>query len=122
MELVAEGTDLNTLGSYESLFGERDKGEVRFYLNESVSQEELQYIQDELLNQGVTLTKPVAQEARILAINFEKRIAPLVIIVAVVGVVIAGILGWQLFEAVEEVPNWLWIGGGLGLLYLISRR
>jgi len=122
--LVAEhlGDDLSLLPDYEVNFGEGDRGEIRLYLAEPLTQEQVDSIETELCSQGVVLTGPVVQDARVLSIKFEKRIAPLLIIGGVVAAVVAGLLGWQIFKTTQMgVPWWLWAVGIGSILYLLFR-
>jgi len=118
-ELIAQGENLNELPNNEDKFSEGDRGEVRFYLNESLSQPALQDLQDKLLERGVTLTEPIKQDARIVVVRFEKRIAPLLIIA---GIVVVGIVGWQLLKEAAKIPVWMWAIGAIALgVYLVRK-
>ena len=125
MELIGEylGQDLSLLPNYETYLSEGDRGEVRFYVDRQVSEEKIQELQDSLLSEGVTLTEPISQIARVLLIKFEKRLAPLAIIAIVVGGIIAagaGLLGWQIWKTTQMgIPIWVWVVAGGALLYLI---
>ena len=124
-ELIGEhlGQDLSSLPNYETYYAEGDRGEVRFYVERQLSEETIQELQDRILNEGVVLTEPIEQIARIISIKFEKRLAPLAIIAIVVGgivVVVGGLLGWQIFKTVQMgVPLWVWFVVGGALAYLI---
>ena len=124
MKLIAEnlGEDLSTLENYEVYYNEGDRGEARLYVSESLTEEQLQLIEGEILSQGVVLTEPIYQVARCVHINFEKRLAPLAIIAIVVGgivVVVGGLLGWQIFKSTQlGVPLWVWGIAGAALIYL----
>ena len=124
MKLVAEklGNDLSSLSDYESQFREGDKGELRLYVDRPLYQDELEQLGSEILGQGVNLTDTIKQDARIVMIRFEKRIAPLLIIALAVGALGVGILGWQMWQTtMRGVPLWVW-GVGIGaLLYLIRK-
>ena len=124
MELIGEhlGEDLSTLGSYETYFGEGDKGEVRFYLSEPLTDSQIEEIESELCRQEVVLTGPIVQDAKIVYIKFQKAIAPLIIIAAIVGAIGTGLVGWQIFSTAKlGVPVWAWVIGGGALLYLLLR-
>lgn len=123
LALVAESldSDLSVLENYESIYRENDKGELRLYTDSTLSQITLQELEDKITSEGVHLSGPITQDARIIHIKFEKRIAPLAIIAIAIGVVIAGILGWQLFKLEPIVQVGLLIAGGL-LLYMLFRR
>ena len=123
MDLIAEGTELQELNEAEKLLNEFDKGEAHFYTDRSLSGEEISMIEQNIIETGVHLTGPVRQDARILVVEFQKRIAPLVLIGGAVATVIAvgaGLVGWQIFKTVKYgVPLWVWIVGGGLLTYLI---
>ena len=114
-ELVAQGSDLSELPKYESLFSEGDRGELRLYLEQPATQEELQEMQDI----GVVLTEPIAQDAGVMVIKFEKRVAPLVIFA---GAILVAVVGWQLLKTVSEVPIWAWVAGAIGVVMLLRRK
>ncbi len=124
-ELVGESLsqDLTGLSQYETQYNEGDTGEVRVYLSGQLDNEALRAIEDKIRGQGLVLTGPITQDARVLVIPFKKAIAPLAIIAIVVGAVAlvgSTILGWQIFKSVQAgVPLWVWGIGGAALLYLI---
>ena len=128
MELIGEylGQDLSSLPNYEVYYGEGDRGEVRFYVDRMLSEEKIQELQDRILNEGVVLTEPITEVARIVSIKFEKRLAPLAIIAIAVGVVVVAVgavIGWQIFKTIQwGVPVWVWLVGGGALLYLLLRK
>ena len=122
MILIAEhlGSEVTNLGSQEYKFNEGDRGEVNLFMTEPISSEMLIQLEDYIIGQGVTLTAPIAQDAGMISIQFEKRLAPLAIIalgILAVGVVGAGILGWQILKAVSEIPTFVWAIGGMLLVY-----
>jgi len=123
MNLIAEGTDISELEKQEPRFAEGEKGELRFYIEKSLTKEQLNQLEQDILAQGVYLTEPIKQDARIIFINFEKRIAPLIIIGGAIIAAIGGaaFLGWQLSKAPLGIPWWLWVVGGGALLYLLFR-
>ena len=119
MELISQGLELKELPEHEDKLREGDRGEVRLYLSESISQDSLQQLQDNILSQGVTLTEPIKQDARIVVVRFEKRIAPLLIIA---GIVVVGIVGWQLLKEAAKIPVWMWAIGAIALgVYLVRK-
>ena len=122
MQLVAQGLDINKLEQSESLLAEGEAGEVRLYLSQEPTIEQLQELQDGLLERGVILTEPIAYDARIVSVKFRKGIAPLVIIGLVVGGLFATGIGWQVFKATRAgIPLWVIGLGGAALLYLLLR-
>jgi len=121
--IIAEGPSISDLSQYEALFKEGEKGELRLYVERSLNQEELDCLAQEILDQGVTLTAPITQDARIVSIKFQKQIAPLLIIGGVIVALVIGVTGWQLFkESVSVIPVWLWLAGGITIGYAVLRR
>lgn len=121
--IIAEklGSDVSSLLDYESHYREGDTGELIVYLQEPLNYEEMEQLETEISGQGVILTAPIQQDAKMLVIGFRKAIAPLAIIAGALAVVAAVIIGWQLFKAVSAVPTWAWILGGLAGAYCIIR-
>jgi len=125
MELVAEGTELNKLSEAKPLFAEGDKGELRLYIDKKLTDDEIYNLENELCNKGVTLTKPIKQEAHIVFIGFQKASEPLDTIKDILGKVKDFFInGWQLLKEGIGVPWWGWaIGvGAIGLLIFTLRR
>ena len=122
-ELVAEelSSDLSSLQNYEVFFNEGDTGELRLYLSDELYQGDIIELENMITEQGVILTEPIRQYARILSIKFKKEIAPLLIIVGAVVVVVGGLLGWQIFKTTQlGVPLWVWAVCGIAIIYLIT--
>jgi len=120
--LIAEGTELDQIGNYESYFNEYDRGEVRFYTEYELTPEQVAQLEEDIRSQGVYLTAPIIQDSRIVYIQFEKRIAPLLIIGGIVAAIIGSILGWQIFQTTQMgVPLWAWLVGGAVLVYLFMK-
>ena len=124
MELVGERIgNLSNLSDYEVYFGEGDNGELRVYLQRPLYQDEIDKLENEICSQGVVLTAPITQDARILVIKFQKAIAPLLIIGGAIAAIVAGVTGWQIFRTTQMgVPLWVWGVGGIALLYLLFRK
>ena len=123
MEVVAEnlGSNLSTLSDYETYYREGDKGEIRFYLDRNIS--EIEQLEACIVSQGVILTEPIKQVARVVIIKFEKRIAPLLIIGGAIAAIAASLLGWQIFKATQwGIPLWVILIGGGALAYLLLRK
>ena len=121
MQLVAQGLDINELEQSESLLAEGEAGEVRLYLSQEPTIEQLQELQDGLLERGVILTEPIAYDARIVSIKFRKGIAPLVIVGLVAGGIMGTVLGWQVFGSSKG--SWIWpVAGIIGIVWLIRRK
>ena len=123
MELVGEGlSGLTGLSSYEAYFSEGDSGELRFYLDRSLYQDKIDQLETEILGQGVVLTAPIAQDAGMLIIKFQKAIAPLLIIGGAIVAVVGSVVGWQLLKPETlGLPLWAWVGG-IGLLYIMRGK
>ena len=121
MELIAQGSALSSLGSYENLFQEGDKGEVRIYLSNSLSEVQVANLNSSIVNAGVLLTHPIEQVSRIIVIPFQKAFPPLAIIAAIIASIGAIILGWQLLRDTTRTLLTIAIiaGGGLLLLWLL---
>ena len=122
MNLIAEGGTLEELSSLDSLYGEGETGKVRIYMDRNLSDIELVGLETQLVEKGVTLTEPIRQDARILEINFQRTSLPLLIIAGVVGTVIVGVIGWQVFSAIGEIPWWAWAVGIFGVGFLMLRK
>lgn len=126
LELVAEhiGDGFDTLGDFEDRFAEFEKGELRIYVNDALTQEQLSTVENEILCHGAHLTAPVTQDGGVVFVRFQKRIAPLLILAAagaLVIVAVGGVLGWQVFRVVQDVPNWAWIVLGTSVAVLLIR-
>ena len=121
MNVVAEDltNSLTGLADCDDMFSEGECGELLIYLERDLSDTEVDQIEQGLCDQGVVLTKPVACDARVLVIGFQKAIPPLVII-ASLG--IAGVIGWQLFKNMASITKWaLIIGTGIAVTYMLAR-
>jgi len=99
MKLLAQGTDISNLGSFEHLIPEG--AQVRFVarLSEPLYDDELDRIHDEIESHGV-MVLDVRQKGDKLIIDAEKHLGPL----AFIGIALAGILvlpivlfSWRLF-------------------------
>lgn len=123
-QLVAEqlNGNIESLPSYEVQFAEGDTGELRLYLQRPLYQEEIDQLEQQILSQGVLLTEPISQDARVLVIKFRKAIAPLAIIATSVGLITSILIGWQIFkESGSSIPTWIWvICGGIVLVTVAS--
>ena len=125
LELVAEnlGSDISFLGDYEVCYQEHDTGELRLYVDQPLSYDDINQMEYEICSQGIVLTEPIKQDARVVVISFQKAIAPLAIIAIIVGGIVAiaaSLLGWQIFKYTKlGVPIWVWAVGGIALLYLL---
>ena len=114
------GDSLGTLPGYEVYYSEGSRGELRLYLNESLSNDDLLMLENNILGQGVILTSPIEQDANIVSIKFQKAIAPLLIIAGAVTLIVGSLIGWQIFKTTQMgVPLWVWLVGGLALAYIV---
>jgi hypothetical protein len=124
MELVAENltSDIGSISTYESKYNEGDTGELRVYVSQPLSEYQVQEIEKNILSQGVVLTSPVQYGNGMLIVNFQKAIAPLLIIGGIIAAIVAGVVGWQIFKTTQMgVPIWVWCIGGVAILYLLLR-
>ena len=125
LELVAEnlGSDISFLGDYEVCYQEGDTGELRLYVDQPLSYDDVSQLEYEICSQGVVLIGPIKQDARVVVISFQKAIAPLAIIAIIVGGIVAiaaGLLGWQIFKYSKlGVPVIVWVVGLGALAYLL---
>lgn len=124
MKLIAENMtdDLSSMPNYESVVG--NKGEIRLYYDQNLTEEQLNDLQYQLTSQGVKLTSDVRQESGIVVIPFEKvegiSALPVLVIIAGIAALVGGsLLGWQIFQSTQfGVPLWVWGVGALGLIVL----
>lgn len=124
MELVAEslGMDMATLQELDAKMPEFQTGEIRFYLHRSLTQSEIDQLTADITAEGVYLTAPIVQDAQILVVSFQKRVAPLLIITGFVIATVMAVGGYQVFlSAVYGIPLWVWIAGGVLLLYMFAK-
>ena len=117
MELVAQGTSLTELLQVNLVEGQ--EGDLRVYLEEDLSLEQLQVLQESMLSQGLVLTSPLVQVSRILSVHFRKKVDPMLIMVSSFSQVAVGILGWQLLAS-SSTPTWAWMGAGIAGLWFLS--
>lgn len=125
--LVAEGTDINELASYDSGLKAGD-GQVLAYVDPAPSAEIIEQFQQNLLDNGLLLREPVTYDPSLgaLVINFTKPevsantqgvavfegASTLSLIGGGLGV-LAGvgifIFGWQVLSSMGSGPSVLWI-------------
>ena len=121
-ELIAQGQNISDLPKSENEFAEGDEGEVRLYLTENISEEQLQKLQDDILEKRVKLTEEIKQDARIVVIKFRKEILALGTIAIAALVIVGLIIAWQLLKAAAAIPIWVWALGGIGLgIWLLKK-
>ena len=117
--------NLSTLPNYEDMVQDGDSIEVRIYLMTPLDQEAFDQIEYDLCSQGVKLTGPIVQGARILVIPFQKEPTTLNAIAATVQVLVTG---WQLVSPdAEGISQKTLIGIVIatvvgGALFMRSRR
>jgi len=124
VELVAENLDgtMNGLVEAGAHFAEYDTGEVYIYRQNELNESQLQDLQDQLLAEGVVLTEPIAQDARMIVIKFRVEMLPFAAIAAIVAAV-GGLIGFTVFKdkvvtflkAPFGVPWWVWAVGAVGV-------
>jgi hypothetical protein len=137
MNLVAQGgaTDLTNLAQYEEAFNEGDRGVLHLETVVPIPDPDgvRSFLSDQLTARGVTLYGDgVTASGSTIEINFQKGIAPLVIIaiaIAAVIVIVAIVVLWKLYNAGQSVETaassfWLGMGAmpwiiGLGALALV---
>jgi len=115
-------SDLLGIDRTEELFPEYGKGKAVIYMSSSLTPSHIRAIETELHNREVHLTAPIVQEGRALHIQFEKRIAPLLIIGGIVGLVVAAgaaLLGWQVFQQLGDISPYLLVALGVGGAILV---
>jgi len=119
--IIAESlsSDIGIISQFEEYFAEYDYGELRIYVEQELTDTQIYQLEQDIIGQGVVLTEPISQDARIIVIKFQKAIAPLLIIGTAIAAIVSGIIGWQLFIEPLGIPLWVWAIGGAGLAYLI---
>ncbi len=120
-------TDITVL---ENKFITGDVGELRLYLSQDMTDDELKSLEDNIKSKGGILTEPIKEDARTLVIKFQKASDPLVLITDTLSSLGINFSAWQLIKSgtnstVSSIPTWLWVAGGLSLLliwYLALRK
>ena len=122
MEVLAEGFNFSDFPTDTTILREGEEGEIRVYLSEQLSRDELRVIQDELLRQGVVLTSSVYVVSNVLVIPFRKEFDPLGTIKTVLDFITTPFqIAWQIIKTTSSIPWWAWIGGiGIGAYLLLS--
>lgn len=74
MKLIGQKVtgNLSDISNLESNLKEGESGEIRIYLKNDLSQEQLNLIENDLVSKGVKLLDHVYQDANILVIKFIK--------------------------------------------------
>lgn len=123
MKLVAEGLKIDSLASADEVFAEGDRGEARIYLGRKLSDIELAHIKTGLLDSKITL-EAIGQEAHIAFLRFRKLASPFDAIIEEFRKIGAEIRGWQVFKDFAEMPWWVWVvlGSGVIALLIASRK
>ena len=132
MELVAEsleGHALIDLANYNRFYNEGDTGKVSIFMDSDLTDEEIIDIENAIRSEGVVLTGPIQQDARMLVVPFRVAMWPLAVIGGIVATV-GGVIGWQLFKdrvtswlaAPFGVPIWVWILGAASVVALYFTR
>ena len=123
--LIAEGPAIDTgiLHSVDTEFyKEGDEGEMRIYHSATLSDFDIQDLQDKIQAANVTLTGPIVQSNGIIFIRFKKAQGPLAIIggvITAIPTIIGAVLAWQLWKKVTTIPTWVWVAGAGAVLFLI---
>ena len=116
MKLVAQGEEVQYLGSVERLFQEGESGEVRLYLNRTLSEPELTNLRQDIKAKGGVLVGEIRQVGGIASIRFRKELPFLLLLVPLLAG--AGVVGWQVLKP-ETTGSILLIGAGVALLALL---
>ncbi len=111
-------TDIAVL---ENKFASGDIGELRLYLSQDMTDDELKLLEDNIKSKGVILTDPIKEDAKTLVIRFQKASDPLVAITDSLSSLGIDFSAWQLIKntMVSSIPTWLWVAGGLSLLLIL---
>ena len=137
--LVAEGYTIEELENNNDLVQPGESAEIRVFFDHDLSPDEIESIEIELLDRGVSLMGPITYGSRTMVIPFENGqvpgsgigLLPLVPIVAIAGALgITSIVGWQIFKddvtdmlkAPLGIPIWVWAIGGAGIVLLFLSR
>lgn len=123
-ELVAQGgvLELPNLANLNSYFAEGDKTELQVDLRSPLSGDILGQIQQQLVNQGVSLWDNVQQVGNMLIIRSQVAIAPWIIIGAILtALAIIFIVSWRVYKVIERIVGSAaapFVFGIVGLLVL----
>lgn len=121
MNLIAEGTSLDSLPQAESYLAEGDSIEVRLYLEKPLAPGELASLESELRSQGVDLAS-ITSESTIVSIKARVALLPLVPIAAVIALLGVTVGGWQLFSSGSNfILPLLFVGGAAFLAYMVVK-
>ena len=125
VKVETEGFNLEDLRSLEAVPGKAY--ELRLYVYSPLSQEKLDALQQSLIDQGIELLAPVEETLQYPTTVIIKARAPkgygmlpffVLLTLAIGAVVISGILGWRIGEAISKWFPVIIIGGiGTFLLY-----
>ena len=114
--LLGEGISISHLPQMEARLPEGSTGELRLYLENPVTQSEIDTLQENL--SGV-LTGPIHQVSRVLIIPYRKSFGPLLLIIAALALIPLVVLGWQLFKSLQNIPLWVWLAAA-GLVTYVA--
>jgi hypothetical protein len=124
MNLIGESlsNNIDEISGYEKYFEEYSQGKLNIYIDKELSESDIIQIENNILSQGAYLTSPIIQDSKCIIICFEKRIGPLLIIIAAIGAIGSGILGWQIFKAVSSgIPWWIFALAGVAAVALLAK-
>jgi uncharacterized membrane protein YdcZ (DUF606 family) len=118
MNVIAEGTTPQELESAMSQFKAGQTGEIRFYLDKSLTPDEITGLYNKLLASGFILTEPLKQEGTILSVEFQKTSS-----LQGIGSFWTDLWSYikapfQVLSTMLKVPWWVWVGGGVAIMYL----
>ena len=106
-------------------FQEYDYGEVRAQFDHPLTQSDIDSIQQQLIDQDVFLTQPVSTSGNTVRIAFQVRLFPLLAIVGVLGAGFLGWMSWDIYKETKsrlrEIPAVILVVAGVATLYLLAK-
>ena len=116
MKLVAQGEEVQSLTKAEDLFQEKEKGEVRLYLQRPLSEAGLVKLRQSIKAKGGVLVGEIRQAGTVISIPFRKEMPFLLILVPLLAGL--GVVGWQILKP-ETIGGGLLVGAGIVLLAVV---
>jgi hypothetical protein len=118
--LIAQGTasSLERIGEYQAQFEENSAGYLQIQLRSAVAGDAIGWLRDKLSTLGV-VKGDVIVEGSIVRINFQTKIAPLVLIAAAIAaciVIVALVVAWKLYKLSPLAA----VGISAGIVILIA--
>ncbi len=117
-------SNIQDIANFEGKFSEGDVGELRLYLTENLTDEQLKQLTSDIQKRGCTLTELIKQDAKVLVIHFVKLSNPLIAITDSLASQGIKTVGWQIIKDTMNVkllglPLWLWGIGGIGIISMV---